>query len=323
MKKFLLIAILIYFIPLLSSAQNANDISLDIFPEFPGPNQNVNLSVKSFLFDLNKLKITWLVDDKEKLSGIGKKEFSTKTGPAGSKTKVKVVIQIDKTNQIEKEEILSPSEVAILWEAIDSFRPPFYKGKPLPSLGTTIKVTALPQLGKNISVSDLNNFVFNWQKNANKLASDSGYGKNSFSFQNGFLDDFETIEAEVSSVQNSEKSVGRTVITLGKPKIVFYEEKPEGGGINYGKALRDGDELKENTTIVALPYFISPPNPESSDLSYNWSINGNSLPTPQRKNAILPVINEPRVEASISLSIASAGKLFQTSEGRLKINLFK
>jgi len=55
-----------------------------------------------------------------------------------------ISIILDSTHRIDKEIVIEPAQLDILWESTDSYVPPFYEGKALPSIESTIKVVALP-----------------------------------------------------------------------------------------------------------------------------------------------------------------------------------
>ena len=53
-------------------------VSVNISPEIPKPNQKVNISVMTYGVDINSSEITWLANGKEVAKGMGKKSFDFK-----------------------------------------------------------------------------------------------------------------------------------------------------------------------------------------------------------------------------------------------------
>ncbi len=66
--------------------------------------------------------------------------------------------------------------MVLLWQADDSYVPPFYKGKAMPSAESSIKVVALPEIRNGSTIVSVQNMTYSWQKDYNKDVNDSGYG---------------------------------------------------------------------------------------------------------------------------------------------------
>ena len=301
----------------------SGDISVGIQPEIPGAFQNVTLTLGSFLVNLDKANIIWVVDEKTKLSGIGKKEFSLRVGGIGSKTTINVLIIIDPTNKISKKIIIQPGEIDLLWEVPNSYAPPFYKGKILPTAEAIVKVVAISSIktnsGKLLTSSDL---VYKWERNDEPQQSASGYRKNFFTFRKSFLNDGENISVTISSLDNRSQARGRITVNTYAPKIIFYEDHPL-EGINYNRALNQGFRMRgKRATIVAEPYFFSPKFIKSPDLVYRWTINNKPIETPEEKNVLFLRLGEEGTGvATVSLAIESISRLFQSAESRMDITL--
>src|SRR3990172_6069368 len=268
---FLLIAIFLslgIYLPALAQARDS-DISVLINPESPAPLENVDLSVSSFAVDLDKAQISWRLNGQLVLSRIGVKSFSFRTEEAGTPTTIDISIAVAGLPGLNKRVIIQPGEVDLLWEAVDSYVPPFYRGKALPSSEGEIKVTAIPNIvtPTGIKLTD-DAFSYNWKRNFNVDQGLSGYGKKSYSFKNSYLEGVEDISVSVSSVLGNYSAGGKTSITPTNPKIIFYEKDPV-LGIKYGEAITGGFTLRKNAmTITALPYFFSA-KLDSSDFKYS------------------------------------------------------
>src|SRR3989344_6967668 len=68
------------------------DVSIIAEPPLPAPNGEVRLVVERSLLDLSRANITWSVDGKTGLSGVGEKETSVTVGGAGVETKISVTV---------------------------------------------------------------------------------------------------------------------------------------------------------------------------------------------------------------------------------------
>jgi hypothetical protein len=123
-----------------------NEINVETIPDNPQPYQDVTINLTSYATDLNKAIITWQgVNSSQNLSGIGKTSYTFKAGgPNTTNTFDITITPVGSNNTISKRITISPSEIDILWESVDGYTPPFYKGKALPTLGSSIKVVAVP-----------------------------------------------------------------------------------------------------------------------------------------------------------------------------------
>ncbi len=301
-------------------SNNTSSVSFEIIPDNPGVFETVSLKLVSYSVDLNRAKISWFINDKLKSSEIGKIKFYFKTGDIGSSSKITVSIQ-SKTFSINKSIIIKPTEVDMLWEAIDSYTPPFYKGKALPSSQSVIKITALPNTSSGINPSRM---IYKWKKNYKykDLNNQSGYGKQIVVFKRNLLRENETISVEVSSLDESVKTKGRTVLSKFSPKIVFYQNNPL-EGILYNNAIINNFKMNtEEIKVVAEPYFFSSKNKDISLLSYVWTLNNKEIDDTEseNKNEIVLRTNGKSGASNISLSIRNLSRILQFNDNSFKVN---
>jgi len=327
LKKTFYFLIIILFLGITQSVSaqvRDSDISISVSPEAPGPMTNVTVTISSFSTDLDKAQISWSLDSQPVLIGIGKKTFSFKTGDSGEVSTIDVFINIAGAPAISKRLIIQPGEVDLLWEAVDSYVPPFYRGKALLSSEGKIKVTAIPNIttpsGVKLKTSD---FSYDWKRNFEVDQGASGYNKNSFTFLNNYLEGIENVSVSASSVLGTYSAEGKTVITPSTPKIVFYEHDPY-LGVRYNKAIMDGFTMKnKELQITTIPYFFSA-KIDSSDLRYNWSINNSPISAPATPNNLAVKVGDGTgSQAKISLSVDNLSKLFQTASISALLNIEK
>ncbi len=86
LPKFLLLPLIIFslFFAFHAFAISPSSISVDVAPPNPAPNENVTITLSSFAANLDSVSISWFVNGKSVLTGVGKKSFSITAGPAGS-----------------------------------------------------------------------------------------------------------------------------------------------------------------------------------------------------------------------------------------------
>jgi len=304
---------LLLLLPVLfTSAQTSlNDFTINMYPETPAPSSLVTVTIDSIAFDINQASIAWSVDGKQELAGIGERVLKLKAGPSGSKTIVDVLVNIGGLRLI-KRAVIVPASTDLLWEAIDTYTPPFYKGKALPAQEADIKLVAIPDVISSGTRLKPNEFDYEWRKNGNVESSGFGFNKSYFVFRNNYLNKNEEVGVFAKS-RGGAKGSGGALIAIVAPKILFYEE----GGSLYQKALTSL-ELTKETILVAEPYFIFPRNLLSSDLILDWKINDVKTTTTQ-KNKIILGPTQSVGASSISLDIKNKSRLLFSVDKKLEV----
>ena len=295
------------------------DISVETIPNNPQPYQDVTINISSYATDLNKAIITWSGESGTVLSGIGKTSYSFKAGGPNTSSSFNISITpIGSMSTISKSISIIPSEIEIMWESVDGYTPPFYKGKALPTSGSRIRAVAIPNT--NTIKSGSGSITYTW-KNANSTVLDSsGYNKNSYEFKNSMFDDINEITVVASSVSGNYAAENTVEIPVYDPKIIFYKKSPT-EGVLYNNALdKEATMTEDEITIVAEPYFISLKGHENN-FTYSWQINGNNIATPLKKTELTVRPESHGGYATINVVIENLNELFQKVSNQLKLNL--
>jgi len=317
LKNKILFIALVLLLPSFSFAQTEGDVSLTLKPENPGPNSSVTATIQSFSVDLNKAKISWFVNGKTIATGTGKINFDFTTGQSNTKTNLEIQIETTNNVKIDKKIVLDGGEVNLLVSAADSFVPPFYRGRTLPARESQIKVTAVPNVKSGTKNLKQEDFVYKWTWNFKITQSE--FNKSFLIFKQGILDNIENISVNIDSVKDGLKASNKISVTPMTPKIVFYEKDPV-RGVNYNKALNQGLKLSKNETIiVASPYFFSSRNIKKSDLSFKWFMNDNEI-SDITTNELPVQIGQPGGTTKIGVEIESKSRLYQTLTASFVIN---
>ncbi|KKQ28022.1 MAG: hypothetical protein US41_C0011G0015, partial [Parcubacteria group bacterium GW2011_GWB1_37_13] len=177
-------------------AAPSSGILVNVVPSNPAPRENTNITLKSYENNLDSVLIIWSVDGKKVSSGIGKKSFSVNAPDAGSETTVVATISLPE-GAIETKIIVKPVVMVLLWQANDSYVPPFYKGKALPAPDSEVKVVAMPEVKSNILPQ---NMTYYWKKDYTNNVDGSGYGKNFFLYTNDYLENSNNISVTASTI---------------------------------------------------------------------------------------------------------------------------
>jgi len=294
------------------------DLQISTIPGNPEPYQDVTVKLESYATDLNKAKIEWQSGSTIVLSGIGRTSYSFKTLGPNTTTIIKAIITpSDSKTQITKQIAISPTDIELLWEGVDSYTPPFYKGKSFPSAESQIRVVAIPN---NSSIKSNKTLVYTWKNNGKTVQNMSGYGKDSYVFKNNELNSSEVITVTISSVDGSYNATKAVTVPITKPKIIFYKKSPT-EGILYNNALENEAYMEEDEmTVVAAPYFLGIQGNESN-YTYNWQINRKDIETPSKVTELTIRPSSRGGYATINVTMENVNTLFQSVTGQLKLTL--
>ena len=299
--------------PVLHAQVRDTDIVLSLSPEFPTSNQNVTATLSSYAINLDKANISWSVNNQAVSYGVGKKVFLFTTGNLGATQNISVVVDTIDGQSIQKQISITPTNVDMLWQAYDSYTPPFYKGKTLAASESTIKVVAIPSLSNQNGKIGVNNLSYIWNKDGDVQTKASGWGKNFLIFPNSYLDKGNVVQVKVSDIAGSTNSSGSITLQTSTPKVLFYENNPR-LGTKWENALTDGTAISsDGETLVAEPYFFSPKNIYGGDLTFDWSLNGTPVQTPDIKNmlSVKPTSGQSG-QAVVQVVVNNAQTLFQS-----------
>ena len=296
-----------------------SDVEIQTSPENPEPYSNVTIKLVSYATDLNKAMIEWRSGSSVVLSGYGKTIYAFKTFVPNTATVFDITITPSQSmGSISKKVIVSPSEVELLWESVDGYTPPFYKGKVLTGREGSIKVVAIPNT--NVIKQGKGNIAYTWKQNDKTNQNASGFNKDSFIFKNEALNRNDEISVMASSVDGKYNAIKTITVPTFTPKILFYKKSPT-EGILYNYAITDDYFMAEDEmTIIAEPYFLAYKGNEYN-FDYEWKINDKKIETPKGKRELTISPAQRGGYATIDLKMENLKTLFQEVSGSLKLSL--
>lgn len=299
----------------------SNAIAFSTNPKYPGALQSVTITATAFQVDLNKTNITWYVDGEMKLSGMGKNSFSFTTNSVGNKSIVKLIADTPTLGTITKEITITPTDLDILWEA-NTYVPPFYKGKALPSSQSSVRVIPFPSFVGKDGYYNTKDLIYKWKAGYFGNDSDSGYGKNTFIYKTGYTYNSDTIESTVSTLDTGLSINKKISIYVSEPKISFYENKPL-GGIRFENNI--GDTFRFTTTeltVRSAPYFFAIPGLNNNSASFVWKMDGRILDIdPDNKmDFTFRKPNQGEGKFQLSLAVDNKGYDLQTASKSTSIS---
>ncbi|MBC8464917.1 MAG: hypothetical protein H8D63_00880 [Parcubacteria group bacterium] len=300
-------------------------VSVDVEPAYPAAGEMITVSVSSFAFDMNRAYVTWYENGAYRSEGTGLNTFSTEAGNTGITMTISATIVSPDNETITKTVRFTPGGgVDLLWEAIDAYTPPFYRGKALPASQAHVKVIAVPHLTTgNGTKLDADTITYTWQRNGfyRDTKSQSGYGRSTLLLMKDILLPNETVSVTATSPGGSLSARESINLPEVDPEIIFYEEHPT-LGVRFNEALVNGILLRERETVIrAEPYFFSTDNHNRSSLSYDWSVGGRHVSSHWNNpgDLAIDVPEGTTGNTALSLSVTYTDRMLQSLKETLSI----
>jgi hypothetical protein len=324
-RKFLLIAIAFTFGFAFSLwIQNVeaqftigSSANVTVSPELPRPGELVTMEATSLRSNIDKAFFTWSVNGKVIEKGIGKKIFQFQNSKSGI-TKVSVAITMEDGEEIEKNYNFSGAAVDLVWKA-NTYVPPFYKGRALPSYQSDVTVIALPTLYEtNGSYLSPDKLLYKWEKDGYVI--DSGYGKSSIIVEGQMIERPSAITVLVTSFNGQIQARGELTITKQSPEIIFYENNPLYGTL-FNHALEKNATINSREIgLTAYPYFFSAFTSTDPSFSYSWTMNGSPLVTDSPTPTVTFKTPGTTGQSNIGLRVTNTLRELQFSDKSLIVN---
>lgn len=314
-------------IPALLSAQSTGttfgtSMTLSASPEYPTPNSSVQIKAASVFLNLNTSVITWYVNGRVVQSDIGATQFQITAGELGSETRIYVEAQGGNASAIAQG-VVRPTEVDLLWEG-DSYVPPFYRGRALPTSGSSIRLFAIPRLvpGGSSTPIPAEDLIYTWRQGGQILQGASGRGRYTATIEASPFSQTESVSVEVKTTDGELRGFASARIPSTDPKLVLYEDHPA-FGILFHQALINGSTISESeASFSVIPYFAPEPTLKSSLLQYAWRVNGTPLTNdPTRPNTITLNAEGTDGNALIELAFTHATNYFISARNSWNLTL--
>jgi len=300
-------------------------ITITQIPKIPQPGEQVSVRITGYTTDLNKALISWSINGRLVTSSTGATTFAFTAPASGERSTLVITIKKEGGGTISKTLVINPADVDLIYEA-QTYAPPFYKGKREFTSESVIKYIAIPNFrsSNGVKIAD-SSLVYTWKINNTVQQGVSGYGRNTFLVKGSLIERPSTVTVEVSAINSTLKASQSISVRSTSPEIVIYENNPL-LGIVYEKAIRGTFILdRPQVDFEAVPYFFSTDNINSSDIAYDWSINGLKITSKSPKENYLVLRNEKNEEgrANIAVSIDHVSNILQTTRSTLQLDFNK
>ncbi len=305
MKKFIIISLCLIAINFGTSFAQVldEDVNITIYPSDPKPGQSFSAQVQSFGLDVSNTNISWYYNNKLVASGFGKSSVNLNAPNSGQSTLLVTVSGPD--GNISTSIVIRPGSLDIIWEATDSYVPPFYKGKALAPSGGKIKVVAIPSALAPKTLS------YSWSYNDSAVPNQSGVNKNSLLVKSDILKDKETFSVLANSGSFSAKA--QTTIVPRTPDLLAYQRK--NGFINYQKGYTNDISIEGEGTIIRVePYNFSVAKSPESSLGINFNLGEETFSGIDNAQEVAISKPENGGTGSLKIDISSLFERFQLAK---------
>ncbi len=235
----------------------------------PGPYEPVNLTIESGSLDTNRVFVYWSVNGTKTKEGTGEKVLSVKTDGIGSQKTIRASITDSDGAVYSDEIIISPFKINLYWWA-NTIVPHWYKGKALPSVGSSVRVSAFVPTG----VAQPQNFIYRWLLNDTPKYNASGMNRQTFSFIPTLesYGDLVTLRVE-SGDKTISAEVPLTLFTVN-PELFFCIVDILAGCVKGARETiaKSQSELE----VRAIPFFFW--KDDARLINYQWRLNGRAVP---------------------------------------------
>jgi hypothetical protein len=229
------------------------------------PNTLSSLTVESPSLELSSALIVWNLDGAEIARGIGKSTTSLTLSDTHKHTLSVTVAEAQGVTRTETFP-LRASRIVLAWEA-DTFVPFRYKGRALPSQGSSVRIEAL-QTDGSVSVDTTR---YNWKVNGKLLTSQSGIGKYTLQYAMPLFEKTSTVTLVADSITGERVGTASVSLYTVPPTILIYERKPL-VGIWLNKNISKLDPRTTSADIIALPFYLSAKTYADTVLTYSWRL---------------------------------------------------
>jgi hypothetical protein len=299
-------------------------LSIEISPEIPKPNEEVEIYLGSSFFDADLAQYTWTVDGQVAKRGVGQNILVFTMKEAGKTTNISVSI-IPPNNGAPFSHNFSfvSSEVDLLWQA-RTYTPPFYEGKSMLVSDADYIAVAIPQIpdGRG-GIIPKESLFYTWKRNGVAYGRESGFGKYSFEVKGKDVRFNETLSVEVRNQNKTVAAKGELSIAALEPILNIFELHPL-YGIEKQQELSSKSEfslVNRELALVAEPFFFSlKKGMILPNIEYNWKLNGNTIAVPRLDNSItFRNESENKGTSVIEVAATNPNSIYQEALQRVRL----
>lgn len=298
------------------SSVASQEAIIELTPFYPEPKSEFTASLNDYSLPAQVSAITWKVNNIVVPEAKNQRTVTLTAGGLGKSTVVEAVIELagsGVTKTVRKE--ITPIYLDIIVEP-QTRTPSFYLGRALPSLGSTINLSAIVS-GASVPQSNL---LYTWRVNNIVIEGGSQRGRNKTSapipYGQGVL-----ISLDVAKLDGRLLATKNIQVRTVSPKIYFYESSSLYGLKN--KPLTNISMLGDSVVVQAEPYNLDIKTYNYPD-HLTWNIDGNESPNSFNKNPYEITLARPEGyftgTSNINFHVRNLSQILQGAEGDFTIN---
>lgn len=287
---------------------SAEPLSLVISPSYPKPYETFSVSPRSSVVDLAASRVTISVNGTVVEEGSGQLTGYGRTGAAGSRTTISVVV-VNGGKTYRKDAVIRPADVALVLESLATAHP-LYEGGALVSSEGAVRLVAVPNIMVGGVTVRPQNLVYTWKLGSQILKEASGIGKSTLTATAPIRYRNAVVSVTVATQDGGIVAYAETTVSPVDPIIRIYRHDPLMGPL-YERAYTGTLALgSEEQTFRMVPYFFNA-EPEVS-----WSVN--STKSGVQQDITVRPTGSGRGVAVLGASASLSG-LFQSAETSLRV----
>lgn len=275
--RFLYFVLIIFLaLPSISTAQlfpeQSSGSTLSIEPRFPAPGEAVTVSLNDVSTASPVNQISWYINGQIDTTFANERSISIPAGNIGAVTNIEARLMLANGQPRIASGNFTPSRVLVTVEPLTS-APSWYRGRTMPSVGSEVRVVAIPQTGAGLQPDD---YSYTWRINETNTNRGAILGRFSETFTVPFGRG-STISVDVND-RNGVVVARRSVFVPSvEPELYFYTTNPLRGQQPLALTATTpliGDEM---TVRAETFHLTTSPTP---DMLYEWEVNGQSVENP-------------------------------------------
>jgi hypothetical protein len=304
--------VLFFFLfPFMLHAQSfipTGETTLTLTPASPQPGKEFEARVEAYAYDLSRARISWSVDGAVHEEYADEQVITLQTPALGVPQKIAVRVTEASGSVHTALKTITPSAIDLVVES-DTRVPHFYKGRALPSPGSSVRLIASPSIYTPAGVLvGADKLVYTWTINNN--VAKSGPGQNTFTTTmptSGSL----LVEITGETMDGNARYTNIEEVSATEPHNLFYEDNPL-HGLARNALPAEFTLLEDEISIKAEPYFVS--SDIFNNVLYSWTLGGTSIINPNSDPQTLTLRKTGGTGSSrIEFSIRNLSSLLQAA----------
>jgi hypothetical protein len=317
MRSLFIILFLLFTPVAFSSAQIgtslvSGQLQITLDPAYPSPNSEVTASLDNYSVSNRISNLSWRLNGETIKELDNQRSIKFDSGEAGKSVTVEVVADLVGGGKMTAKKTLTPAYLDIIIEP-QTRVPSFYLGRALPSMGSTINLTAMVN-GNSTKPSDL---VYLWSIDNKVLDGGSSRGKNKISAITPSGKVF-LVSLTVSKLSGEVVVRKNIQIQTATPEIVFYENNTL-YGLSHKPFSSSLNIIGSSATFRAEPYYLDL-------LTYNnpslleWEIDGEKVPNNSKNPYEITLAGQGDGSSQVNFHVRNLAKLLQGAKGEIQVN---